>query len=1608
MKKSKINFLIILIIIVIIMGISGYILRSKNDSTSVNSDDVINLSECSEDFMNNYFDEMREIQEIDNKDNILIVTSKNKIKDGYGASKIVEAPNNQYYLQYNTENERYNAIQEFEKDETIISVEENLYYTINESDYNSWGIEKMSLDTAITVTNEKELNNVTVAIIDTGCDIELFNKYYNGKLSETYDVLKESTQTMNDENGHGTHVAGTIAEGTPQNVKVFPIKVSTNGSLYFSDVITGINYITYYEKADVINMSFGGYGYSEALYNAIESAKEKNILSVAAAGNDNTSRKHYPSSYDNTISIASVNSSLNKSSFSNYGSDITFVAPGSNIKSIMSKKASLSENSDGDDDHEIISGTSMATPHAVSAVAILKSYNKNLNLDNTIDLLKIYATDLGDTGWDMYYGYGMISFKNAEFADGEDNDEYGVFKKKKENPISRIEINTPTLTEYNYGSIYNLLDTPINLYFNNDEYITKKLWEIDELEITGYDAYSSDEQIITVKFNNLTTSFTITNPQEFQSGWEYNVLDENSIELTLYKDNSSNIGKLYIPETINEYKVVSLANNSNLISKVFANSTDRFLFKEIILPKYFTNLGRASLMGLSSLQKITVLADNISVGEYALYGLTKITQFDGLIIELGEGAFRGCRLINNIRLSDSISSIPKLAFCGCDNLENINIPTNVTSIEDHAFEGDYKLTEIDFPEGLKTIGKSAFYSTNLEVVILPNSTETIKQEAFCNAHIIYLSIPKNLTSIGNNAFSECASLEVILVDEENTIYDSRDESNAIIQTATNTLIRGTANTTIPKTVTAIGDKAFDYDLRIDEIEIPESVTQIGSYAFYGCDYLEKITIGRNIETIGENAFKYYSAKYNVDGEKLIPTFWTYNDAYAKTYAIENNLNYETKDPSYVLVSTSKTEYNAFDSVNNDDIISVKLYYDKGYLSGTTYNELKKVAGREEIVEDGYNISYINNRDSFRYGDEYYTISGDNEHGESYSKQVNVVISKLIPEYINLIPDNLTAVVGQRLSDIQLPDGFEWMDSALTINQEGSVKYKARYIPEDTNNYQTIENIDIEILVTVPNPEKPLALTIEGTYTYNGENQKVNVLEFDSNTMEISGDIQFNAGTYTITVTSKTGRWNDNTTTPVYGEWTINKQEITPEIEIEDKVFDNTTDIDKNTITISNLDNTEYSIESAVLNSINVGNTTANVTIKLTDDKYQNYTLSNNNQEFSYTVNVCIIAAKELDNILITKCPNKTTYLVGENFDSTGMEVTAHYTDNSTRVIDNYEIINSNNLSYGVDEVIIRYSEDGITKETVQNINVLDNTIIRYKTHVQNDGWQNWKTQGQMSGTQGRSLRLEGICINLENNVLSGSVKYSTHIQNIGWQEEKVNGQMSGTEGQSLRLEAIKIKLEGNISQYYDIYYRVHAQNFGWLGWAKNGEAAGTAGYAYRLEGIEIVLSRKETQFEGNTINCFKQNIQYRTHVQDVGWQDNVNSGEMSGTSGRSLRLEGIIISLNNTDVNGNLEYRTHVQNIGWQGWVNNNQMSGTSGQGLRLEAIQIKLTGRLAEKYDIYYRVHCQNFGWLGWAKNGESSGTEGYAYRLEGIEIKLVDKNENVPLNGEAFYINR
>lgn len=174
---------------------------------------------------------------------------------------------------------------------------------------------------------------------------------------------------------------------------------------------------------------------------------------------------------------------------------------------------------------------------------------------------------------------------------------------------------------------------------------------------------------------------------------------------------------------------------------------------------------------------------------------------------------------------------------------------------------------------------------------------------------------------------------------------------------------------------------------------------------------------------------------------------------------------------------------------------------------------------------------------------------------------------------------------------------------------------------------------------------------------------------------------------------------------------------------------------------------------------------------------------------------------------------------------------------------------------------------------------------------------------------------------------------------------------------------------------------------------------------------EQAEEKTEEKAEDTAQKLEVSSVSYKAHVQNVGWQKAVKDGKTAGTSGKSLRVEGMTFELLDAKgkrVNG-IRYKSHVQNVGWQDWAQDGAQTGTTGRSLRVEAIKIELYGEAAEQYDIYYRGHVQNYGWLGWAKNGESAGSSGRSLRVEAIQVVLRKKGEAAPsangsVRSEAF----
>ena len=277
------------------------------------------------------------------------------------------------------------------------------------------------------------------------------------------------------------------------------------------------------------------------------------------------------------------------------------------------------------------------------------------------------------------------------------------------------------------------------------------------------------------------------------------------------------------------------------------------------------------------------------------------------------------------------------------------------------------------------------------------------------------------------------------------------------------------------------------------------------------------------------------------------------------------------------------------------------------------------------------------------------------------------------------------------------------------------------------------------------------------------------------------------------------------------------------------------------------------------------------------------------------------------------------------------------------------------------------------------------TNVQYSTYIKGNGWKDDSFNGETSGVINQNKCIEAIKINLEsfNQIVNDtSISYKVHMSDKGWMDWMSDGQTAGLIGKNKRIEAIQIK--SNNSDYI-VKYRVYVKSLGWMNWVTDEEVAGTTGRCLPIEAIEIKLLDK---------NQILPSIQYNTHIQDYGWENNFskNNGMISGTTGQNKKIEAIKIKLANVS-NASIEYQSYLTGIGWQNAVKNGEISGTTGQNRKMEAIKISLKG--LDNYSICYRVHMENIGWMDWKNNGEIAGRIGYGGKIEAIQIRIVKKDQ-------------
>lgn len=387
---------------------------------------------------------------------------------------------------------------------------------------------------------------------------------------------------------------------------------------------------------------------------------------------------------------------------------------------------------------------------------------------------------------------------------------------------------------------------------------------VDELNYTIND----DGVSVTVSGEYGTYYYPLVIPESVEyDGMPYTVTAIGDYAFSWYNNWISVGGELVIPNTIITIGEFAFEGCLDLTKLTIGNSVveigesafwgcDGFQ-GDLIIPNSVTTIGESAFSTYLGFTGSLVLGNSVvTIGDWAFNycGFTGELVIPNSVTTIGAGAFMDCSgFTGSWSIPNTVTTIGRSAFARCSGFTgDLVIPNSVVAIGNYAFVGCSGFTGLTIGNSVTSIGFEAFefcYGFSGTLVI-PNSVTTIGDYAFsgCGGFKGTLTIPASVNAIGTSAFYGCNGLEQIVVDPENAVYDSRNNCNGIIETATNTLIIGCNHTVIPNTVVSIGDYAFG-GCDMTSITIPNSVTKLGYAVFNWCPYLISITIPSSVTTI---------------------------------------------------------------------------------------------------------------------------------------------------------------------------------------------------------------------------------------------------------------------------------------------------------------------------------------------------------------------------------------------------------------------------------------------------------------------------------------------------------------------------------------------------------------------------------------------------------------------------------------------------------------------------------------------------------------------------------------------------------------------------------------
>ena len=686
--------------------------------------------------------------------------------------------------------------------------------------YLSWGVECVGLDRLCEELSDNKvtLKETVVAVIDSGVDYT--HPFLEGRVLPTK-INTSSGGKRNDcmdNSGHGTQVAGVIADSTPDNIVIRPYKVLdeyNNGT--FISVAAGIK-CAVKDGVDIINLSLGFYEDSKVLSEAIAYAMENDILVVGAAGNDATSVPFYPASYSGVLKITAVNYQHYAANFTNFGDDVDFAAPGVQIYT-----TTLGGQ------YTTVSGTSFAAPFASAEAALIRATLPKASAEDVFDIMKKYAViDSFLSQIPEKYGNGII---NAPPYNPEN-----VFDEKTEAPYF-----SHTSELYNEEIELTIsCDTPNSvIYYTTDGSIPSKSGVSSVLYDGKPIKISESVSIFAVAYSESSYRSKVASfsamiapvPPEGELG-----IDSDG-NITSYSGSARSIT---LPENVGGVKVTGIAagafEGSDIIAIITPSSVKRIgnaAFRNCsrlacVIASGATVIGDEAFNGCVEMGRL-VLGKMLSVGKYAFRGVASESYYYedisfrldlSALTEIPEGAFIDSA-ISSVSLGN-VSSIGHKAFRDCNALVSVDID-RLDYMPSGAFKGCRSLADA-YIGGLTYLPNGSFSSCeSLEHIRLPDAE-----------------------FIDSNAFDGCLSLRELelpsMTSFEPELYGS--------ETKFPLFPRNLESFTAPSLKKTVPDM-FKASPRISRIMI-NGAAEIAPYTFRGCRNIYMLGIA-GVEQLGENA-----------------------------------------------------------------------------------------------------------------------------------------------------------------------------------------------------------------------------------------------------------------------------------------------------------------------------------------------------------------------------------------------------------------------------------------------------------------------------------------------------------------------------------------------------------------------------------------------------------------------------------------------------------------------------------------------------------------------------------------------------------------------------------